>query len=457
MQTETQPQSWPLQSGSGTKPTLTQGGQTSFFFKDVPDRSPTGPLAYYLSGVYVTFQGNVVQSGSTGNVIFSDQFFNALFTSVAWIQAWHGTPVRPNDNQGAQWAVVEYFANGQRYAGDQPGLIALGSNGTYPFSVTIWVPFASDRTYNLEEDTSQLALLARPSQLQINVAPLGNLTALSTGAAFTSFTATASVPLVPRQELVLGTPIETILTQIVAGAGNAVTIDSFGIETGLTGVDPGGGVKDLLFLTNIIGQGSSWSPNAGITDFTWQWRGQNFTQDTISLLRIWKRQLAARPFTETIGNMGGGLVGSSQLVGLPYAVSNTTQWGGTSPGIGLTEFQNLLFWPLILGGSRPRLSALQTADSPQTFNMTVPGGFSGSHLILGRYARSWQHTMIQNWVAQVMAGGGGSLAQYVLGNNYGSAKIGRKSPHGKSYVTGDELRYLPWKLYPAEVAARLGL
>jgi hypothetical protein len=460
MQTETNPQSWPLQSGNGTKPNLTQGTVTSFFFKDVPDRSTTGPLAYYLPGVYVTFQGQIVQ-GASASVIHSDEFFGALFANVAWIQAWQGTAVRPTDNQGSQWAISEYFANGQRYAADQPGLIALSTAGTYPFSVTIWVPFSSDRTYNLEEDTSQLALLARPSQLQINVAPLSALQGLSTGATFTNLTAQASAVLVPRQELVLGTPFETILTQVVAGSGNAVTIDAFGTDTGLTGVDPGGGVKELLFLTNVLhGEGGSWSPNNGITDFTWQWRGQNFTQDLISLLQMWKRQLPQRPFTETIGNQGGGLVGSSLLVGLPYSVANTTTYGGTSPAAGLIEFANLLFWPLILGGQRPRLSALQTADSPQTFNMTVPGGFAGSHQILGRYARSWQQPMITGsagWVAQVMAGGGGSLAAYVLGPNYGAAKIGRKVPHGKSYVTGDEQRYLPYKLYPHEVAARLGL
>ena len=84
--------------------------------------------------------------------------------------------------------------------------------------------------------------------------------------------------------------------------------------------------------------------------------------------------------------------------------------------------------------------------------MTIHGGYTGTHQILGQYARSWQKSMRDNWVAQVMAGGGGSLAAYVLGTNYGSAVLARRGAQGKSYTTADEARYLPWQLYPASVA-----
>jgi hypothetical protein len=452
MQTETTAQLWPLKSGSTNKPTLTPGNQTAFSFTDVPDRPPAGPLAYYLPGVLVTFIGAIVQPSSGGNAIYSDQFFKALFSNIGWVQSWHGTPVRTNDNQGVHWHVIEYFANGYRYGSVPRQLIALGTVGTYQFEVTIFVPYSSDRRVSLEAETSQLALLARASQLQIQAAATGVLTSLSTGATMTA-TVNASAVLVPRAELILGTPIETILTQTVAGSGNVVTIQNFGIDSGLTGVDPGGGVLELLFLTGDQGLGGSFAA-ANITDYTFQWRGQNYTQDILGLLSIWKRQLP-NPFAgETNGNIGGGLIGNSQIVGIPYAVSNATQFGQTATPAN-AELSRLQFWPLILGGQRCRLSSLQTASSDQSFNLTVTGNYSGNNLIIGRYARSWQQKMRDLWVGQVFSGGPGSLAANVLGVHANGAKLVQRNP-GKLYTTADETRYLPWQLVPAPVAAAHG-
>lgn len=444
MQTETVPQLWPLQSGSTNNPTLTPGSQTTFQFQDVPDRSPTGPLAYYLPGCLLTFKGNIVQSGGTGNAIYSDMFFAMLFSNLSWIQAWMGSAIQSQHVQGSQWQVIEYFANGYRYAENPRGAIAPAAPGTYPFEVVIFVPFASDRTFNLEAETSQLALLARASQLQINVAPTSVLTTASPGASITSFTGRCSAVLNPRAEIVLGTPIETILTQIVAGAGNSVKITNFGTDTGLQGIDPGGGVMSLLFLTNQLLQGGSFD-SANITDFTWQWRGQSYTQDILALLSTWKRNIPAPFFGGTVGNQGSGITGNSQLIGVPYIVDQTQLYpqGGFN-----TDLRNLLFWALVLNGQRPRLTSLQTADSDQTFNMTVTGGYSGTHQILGRYARSWQPQMVKQWIGQVMAGGQGSLARYVLGANYANASLGRRGAQGKLYTTNDESRYLPYQLFP---------
>ena len=449
METETVGQLWPLKSGSTNQPTLTPGTQTTFQFTDVPDRPPSGPLAYYLPGVKLTFSGNVVQSGSTGSTIYSDAFFAALFASLGWIQCWQGTALRTSDILGAHWQVTEYMAGGRRYDSAVRGTIANANNGTYPFEVTIFVPFLSDRRTSLEAETSQLALLARASQLQINVAPTTALTNLSTGASLTSFKATASAILVPRGELILGTPIENILTQVVAGSGNSVTIQNFGVDTGLTGVDPGGGVLDLLFLTNELAQAGSFN-SSNITDFQWQWRGQTYTQDVLGLLSQWKRLLPT-PYENTLAVVNAG---AAPLQGVPYTIINGTLFGGGGPGgPSNAELLHLLFWSLVLSGMRCRLSSLQTAASDQTFNMTVSGGYSGTHKILGRYARSWQKNMRDMWVGQVMAGGAGSLAANCLGPNYGSAKLLQRGAAGKPYTTTDETRYLPWQLFPAAAAA----
>jgi len=445
--TATTGQLWPLQSGSTNQPTLTPGSQTTFQFQDVPDRSPTGPLAYYLPGCLLTFSGVITTTGGAGQIIHSDQFFSALFSNLAWIQAWHGTPVSSQHVLGSQWQVIEYMVNGQRYASGVRSIIAGAAALTYPFDITIFVPFSSSRVGDLDHNTSQLALLARASQLQINVAPASVLAALSPGSTITNFSAKCSAILEPRQELVLGTPIETILTQIVAGSGNSVKITNFGTDSGLQGIDPGGGVLALNFLTDALSQGGSFS-SRNIVDFVWQWRGQSYTQDVLGLLQQWKRQLPV-PLSGFLPTVESG---SAVLKGVPYTLANSTSFNPQGVGTSQAELQQLLFWALVLNGDRPRLSALQTADSDQTFNMTVTGGYSGTHQILGQYARSWQKSMRDNWVAQVMAGGGGSLAAYVLGRNYGSAVLGRRGPQGKPYVSDDEMRYLPWQLYPASVA-----
>lgn len=443
-ETATTGQLWQLQSGSTNQPTLNAGAQTTFQFQDVPDRSPTGPLAYYLPGCLLTFSGNVVTAGTVGSAITSDLLFQALFSNMAWIQAWHGTAISSQHVLGTQWYVTEFVLNGLRLS-SVPRLISSAGAGTYPFEVTIFVPFTSARIGNLGHDTSQLALLARASQLQINVAPATVLAGLSTGSTFTNLKARCSAILEPRQELVLGTPIETILTQIVAGSGNSVKITNFGTDTGLQGTDPGGGVLALNFLTQNNAQGGSFLSST-IQDFVWQWRGQSYTQDILGLLSQFKR-LMLNPYTT--GLAASVLAASIALQGYPYSMQNATNI--TPATIAQAELTNLLTWPLVYNGPRPRLTSLQTADSDQTFNLTVNGGYTGTHQILGHYARSWQKTMRAAWKAQVMAGGGGSLAAYVLGPTYGAARVARRGSQGHAFTTADQSRYLPWQLFPAEV------
>ena len=439
-------QLWPLLSGSTNQPTLTPGQQAAWQFQDVPDRAANAPLANYLPGVRLTFSGNVVQAGGTGANVWSDQFFACLFSSLAWIQAWHGSALQAQHVTGAQWNLIEYFANGFRYESNVRGLIAAAANNTYPFEITIFVPFNSCRIGDLEANTSQLALLARASQLQVNVAPASVLTAISPGGTITNFKARASAILVPRQELVLGTPIETILTQIVAGSGNAVKITNFGTDSGLQGVDPGGGVLSLNFLSSQNNQGGSYGNAALFQDFTFPWRGQNYTQDMLGLLQAWKRLLPDKGPSFNIA-IGGNTV-AYDLFGVPYSLSGGVQYPATSGGAVNLELLNLLYWSLVAPGPEVDLTALQTADSDQTFNLTPGGGgYTGTHQILGQYARSWQKGMRDNWVAQVMAGGSGSLAAHVLGSqNVGKAQLARRAPAGKHVLTQDESRYLPWQL-----------
>ena len=434
MDFETLGQLWPLQSGSTNEPTLTAGKQTTFQYNDVPDRCPSGPLAYNMPGTKVTFRGTAVQAGGEGAVsLYTDVAYSLLFEKLQHIQTFFGSPIQGQNVTGAQWAAIEYISNGYRYE-QQPREIAGTAADSYPFEVEIFVPFASCMLEGLQESTTQLALLARSSQLQIVAGPLALGTITLTGV-----TVTASAALLPVQELVFGTPIETVLSTPVAGAGSAVKITNFGTDTGLNGVDPGGGVLSLLALTNVSTMGGSFDAQ-NLTQLQFNWRGQQQTQDILGLLTMWRRLLPSNQNLQAIPN--GGAV---NLQGFPYVVANATS---NSPAAAPNaELQNLICWPLVLPGRKVRLTSLQTADSDQTFNMTVTGGFDAgsSHQILGNYARSWQERMVQAWISQVTAGDGGSLACYVLGPNYTKATPSRRAP-AKHSLSNDQLRYLPWQL-----------
>lgn len=435
MDFETLGQLWPLQSGSTNEPALTAGKQTTFQFNDVPDRAPSGPLAYYLPGCKVTFRGTAVAAGGEGaQAYYTDQFYQLLFEKLVWLQTFFGTPIQGQNVTGAQWAAIEYISNGYRYE-QQPREVVSTTAGSYPFEVEIFVPFASCLLEGLEENTSQLALLARSSQLQIVAGPLAG----NGGVTLTGVTATASAALVPRQELIFGTPIETVLSTIVAGAGTSVKITNFGTDTGINGVDPGGGVLSLLALTNVSPFGGSFDAQ-NLTQFQFNWRGQQQTQDILGLLTMWRRLLPSNQNVQVIP-----AAGAANMQGFPYLVGNPTS---NSPAPNANEeLANLICWPIVLPGQKVRLTSLQTASSDETFNMTVTGGFDSgsSHQLLGNYARSWQERMVAAWISQITAGDGGSLAAYVLGPDYLKAKPSRRAP-AKHSLSNDQLRYLPWQL-----------
>lgn len=434
MEFETLGQLWPLQSGSTNEPPLTAGKQTTFQLNDVPDRCPSGPLAYYLPGCKATFRGDAVQTGGEGAMaIYTDTFYALLFEKLVWLQTFFGTPLQGQNVTGAQWAALEYISNGYRYE-QNPREVVSATAGTYPFEVEIFIPFASCMLEGLQEQTEQLALLARSSQLQIVAGPL------SSGLVnLTNVTVTVSAALMPRQELVFGTPIEPVLSQIVAGAGTSVKITNFGTDTGINGVDPGGGVLSLLALTNVGTMGGSFDAQ-NLTQLQFNWRGQQQTQDILGLLTMWRRLLPSKQDLQAIPANG-----NVNMQGFPYLVGSAVS--NTPAASHNEELGNLLCWPLVLPGRKVRLTSLQTASTDETFNMTVTGGFEpgSSHQLLGHYARSWQERMVAAWVSQVTAGDGGSLAAYVLGPKYTSAVPSRRAP-AKHSLSNDQLRYLPWQL-----------
>lgn len=432
-------QVWPLTTGNNDDPTLTAGKPTSFNCNTVPDRCPTGPLANYMPGIEVTFSGTVVQAGGAGSAIFADRFAGALFDSFDWIQCWHGNQTSANYVKGVNWFPMSYNAMGFRGPVRVPSLIAAAANGTYTFDYTVFVPACSGFG-RLFLETMQLAVLFRNSQLKVNVAPASVLTNMSAGATFGAITARASAILVPRQDLVLGPAIEWVLTQIVAGTSSPqVQVKGFGTDTQMQGVEAGGGVITLMELTSIMDQGGVFT-GENVTQYQFPWRGQQVTQHMQAIV---SQVITGMPNDRAQIISPTVVVGNTDFIGYPYQLGNL-QTAGAAANL---DQRNLYGWIMAQGADNLELTQLQTADTDQSYFLTVSGGFAaGSHQILGQFARSWQQQMVQNWVGQVTAGGGASLAAYVLGNNYTKASLKRRTPRAQHVITADQTRYLPWQL-----------
>lgn len=434
----TGPQLVPLLSGASDNPSLTASQRTSFFLNTIPDRCPTAPCAYYLPFLLLTISGTLTQGGS-GSIIYWDRFMGALIDSIGVNNAWHGSPVSADMVKGAHAAVWEFVANGFRYASRRRQAFPVAA-AAYPFNATVAIPLSA-RYGNMISDTSQLAKLYQTAKLDINVPAASVLTNMSTGATLSSLTARCSAVLVPRQDLVLGTATELILHQIAAG-GAKVQIKGFGTDTGLTGVENKGGVLWLGALTSALDQGGAYA-SANVTQVTFNWRSQQQTNHTLALALL--QHAAMINDRPNIGpNTTAGT--TSELDSFPYSMAQA------DAAVANLDQTLMLAWPLVPGGNDANLTEVQTANRDETFDMSVSGGFSGTHQIIGHYAKQWTDEKVRDWVRQVQDGGSDSLAAYVAGGvqKANGLVLARRTPRDKHVLSADQGAYLPYQLVPAE-------
>jgi hypothetical protein len=443
MLTGTNGQVHSLTVGTEENPATAPGGVLNFMCNTIPDRSPTGPLAYYIPLLVLSFYASLVQVNG-GSAIQYDRLDGALLDTINWTGAFHGTPISSDHVFGIHMPMIERYTNGT-YLARRRELIPAAA-GTYPVERHFAVLPSVSRVGGLESETSQLAAMFKTSNLKINVAAADVLTALSTGATFTGMSVRASVLLVPRSELVLGTPVETILTQITNGGGTAgkVTIQDFGVDTMLTGVESKGGVAFLAELSSVNGQGGRFLVN-NVNRLSFPWRGQEDCQHveamflTAALDGDPSRQQAF-PTSQTGGD--------SEMAGAPYTAGNSNQSTTASTHMDLT---NALGWFFVRHHNGYQLSDLQTADGDQYYNLGITGGRSAGLIpVLGMYARQWTPQMRKKWLELVTDGGPNSLASYVLGGQdaVNKAQMVQRTPRGKHLVTVDQTTYLPWQLAP---------
>jgi hypothetical protein len=442
----TGPQCWPLQSQSTDNPTLTQGAVTSFPLNSIPDRCKSGPLAYYLPFILLTISGTYT-TGAGAAVVSWDKFVGALIQSLEVSGTWMGSPVQPQFVLGKHLAVSEYVANGFRYATRRRVPFA-STNQANVFDCTVAVPLCA-RYGRLISETSQLAKLFQTGTFKVNVAPASVIQGLGgANATLTNLTARASAVLVPRQEIVLGTPCEIILHSIVAGGANVV-IQNFGRDTGYTGVKNKGGVFYLGELTTFLDSTAAFA-STNVTQFSFPWRDQVTTNHVLALA-IMQHQAMINDRS----NAGAADLSvanrQTDFPSFPYTDLATEP----NPSTANLDLNNMLAWPLVPGSDDTRLTELETASKDELYNLVVTGGFSNSHLLIGHYAKEWEEAKVVDWIKQVTNGGPDSLAAYVLGAdraaanaaNPSVANLHRRTPRESHALTNDQLPYLPYQMF----------
>jgi hypothetical protein len=434
---------WPLVTGNNNDPTLTQGKKTSFFCNTVPDRCPTGPLAYYLPVFLLTIVATLNQPASGGSEVFWDELPQALISSVNMLNCWYGSPISQNYVFGTNMPAVEFVQNGfMRPVRERPPYPSI--HGAYPVEYTFALRPSTNGIGDLENETSQLALLYQTGEIALNVAGSDVIDTLSTGATLTNMSAQISAVLVPRNELVLGTPVEAVLHQIVAGSNASyIQIKGFGTDTALTGVENKGGVLGLMELTSVNGQGGCFKLE-NIQQYNFPWRGQDPIEHIVGFMsmngisQLPNDRSQALPVILEAG-------GDSSMNNPPYSMAKLDEL--LTAGTDNLDLREGLWWPMVFPGVNPALSDVQTAASDKQYFLQVNGGFgNGTHMILGFYARRFTDNMRAAWVKKV-TGGEDPLSEYVLGSgNTAKAQLGQRVPTGKHMLTDDNYTYLPWQL-----------
>ncbi|HYD01790.1 MAG TPA: hypothetical protein VEB22_11240 [Phycisphaerales bacterium] len=401
----------------------------------MPDRAPTGPLAYFLPCLLLTITGVFTQAGGTGVPVYRDQLPYALIESLDWGQAWHGTVLSGDHILGGNLPTVEFVAGGFQTGQLQQSRFPA-ANGNYPFSITLALP-ACDGRGGLVRDTAQLALCYQPSQVKINMADASVVSAVSPGSSFSSLTLQLTAVLDARQELVLGTAPEWILHQISGSTGTAVRVNGFGRETRMTGVEDKGGVGFLAELASVNGQGGSFSTDT-VTQYSFPWRGIAQSENVRAFVNLMIAQLPARRPVVQVADNGAQTVGdfNSWPFMQSYQLTNQNE----------PELTQMMFWPWVLGGEKLRLTQLQTADRDETYYLSCTYNGAIDHKVQAQYFRVFTEQKRAAWLSMVTKGGPNSLAAYVLGPDYLKASLFQRGPRDQHVVTPDQRTYLPWQL-----------
>ncbi len=429
-------QAFPLSAGNNNNPPLNPGDDVTFLCNTLPDRAPGG-LAYYMTGIILTIKATLTQPETGGSAIPWDRLVEIFIDNINWFNAWHGTVVSPNFVKGKHYSVIEYIKGGFRYANRKRKAIAANA-GSSTINLSLMIYPSVCRIGTLLHDTSQLALLFKDSSLQIQAANASVLDQISTGATLSDVTCKATALMTPRAELVLGTPVETVLHQIASGgpSGSQVNITGFGRNSQLQGVQAKGGVLSLLELTTHNGQSGVLTDPADVTNFSFPWRNQRQINDIDGY--FWDQFQAQQPAVRVAVDPGT-TTADSEGIGFPYTAVHVDT-------ADTAVLHDCYAFPLgVFPGEDCRLTDLQTADSDQEYNLTTNYISPGNHQILAEYAKSWTPQATLDWVA-LITGGTNPLAAHVLGaDGMAKAKLQQRFPLDKHITRLDQQAFLPFQ------------
>ncbi len=418
---------WPLTSPL-EQPTITAGGSSRFDMNDVPIKSPTGPLANYVPALLLTIIGALINAGEAPTKVPWDDLPRLLIKSVEVRDVWHGVPVSSAYWLGEHMRIHEFIGSGFKYGQRVgPEITPLATTGQ-DFSAVIRIPLSGGG--DLERETSLLALCYQPGSVNIEWKDATVLDTFSSGTTFEG-TVRCDVELDPRAELMCANAVEWVLHRQVSDAnGTDIQIKGFGRNSKLTGVEPKGGVLALMELTSQFGQGGVFLGDEP-SRYGFDWRGQKPSKSVRALLASMTAQIDRHPD----GIIAGSGAGTSEFSVFPYKdATNQTD----------TLSQALKAWLMVLEGPSVRLTDVQDADSDQTYQFEVTGGFDapGEHLILAQYVKVWSDGKRADWVAKVKQSG---LDRYVLGKGADAAILRPRAPTDKHVLTADQMAFLPFQ------------
>jgi hypothetical protein len=418
-------QLFPLTAGSNDSPPAPAGSPVTFEMRNLP--LMVGNLAYYLYGVFVTFRGTFTE-GEASNPLKFDRMIEAFLSSVEVRNAWHGTPVSQNHVTGQMLKIIEFVGAGYRYV--QRPMAAPTDTGT--IERTIWIPL-SVGCGEKPHHTAQLALFYKQAQLILNVAPASVMTAITGTSTLTDVTVKATACILPEPEIRLGCGVEWIDYRSASSANQEqILLASFGNVTGLTGTIPDAGALWLGAITNSEMPGSFALPD--VTRYTFPWRGQVPITDigTVQAQQTLAQNDMMPTYDQDLADISG-IAGFPFTMGRGWVAGQTHPLAGALAMVFLAEAQNV------------ELTKVQKASGDQSYFLSGPT-YAGTNHTLGQHIRSWDDNKRTDAIKQVVDSG---LAKAVLGQ---SANIGwlPKLLNKNDDIRGEKLRYLPWRLVPAQ-------
>ena len=439
-------QSFPLSTGSSDNPAYTAGSPVRFYLSTLP--KGVGKMAYYLYGIFLTFQGSIVQSGGAGSAFFDARLANLLIDYLSLQGSLFGTPLSSQNVKGYWLPTIGMVGSGYNTGLPVHPAISSGA-GTYNLSKTFFVPLGlgnGDRPHH----TSQLNVLYKNAFLEIGCQSAGVLAALSTGATFSGVTIRASAACFPEPEIRVGPGVEWIDYPQVASAGQQqVLISGFGNSTQLVNTEQGAAIAFAMAMSSLQGQPGSFDP-ANLTQVTVPFRNQTQTNHVTPLLAAAILSMGERrPMGASIAYGGAG---TQQL--------DTSDWPyitpSTSPNntVGqANELVGLVGFPLVPQATNVQLSKLQVVSGDASYYLSMSAGPTGIHHTLVQHVRSWAPQM---WADALKAVGDAGLISDVFGPNAGDLAWQVKALSGKSAasISPSKLRFLPMSLKPKAAALR---